>query len=40
MIVAILLAYLDRIGQRKHFRDVFVGVGAALVLATGRVVAY
>ncbi|MBV9094584.1 MAG: FTR1 family protein [Streptosporangiaceae bacterium] len=33
MIVAILLAYLNRIGQRKHFRDVFVGVGAALVLA-------
>ncbi len=35
MIVAILLAYLDRIGQRKHFKDVFVGVGAALILATG-----
>ncbi len=32
MIVAILLAYLDRIGQRRHFRDVFVGVAAALVL--------
>ena len=25
MIVAILLAYLDRIGQRRHFRDVFAG---------------
>ena len=35
MIVAILLAYLDRIGQRRHFRDVLLGVGAALVLATG-----
>jgi high-affinity iron transporter len=33
MIVAILLAYLERIGQRRHFRDVFAGVGAALVLA-------
>jgi len=41
MIVAILLAYLDRIGRRDHFRDVFVGVGAALALATaGGVVAY
>jgi high-affinity iron transporter len=35
MIIAILLAYLNRIGQRKHFRDVFVGVGAALLLAFG-----
>src|SRR5271165_48136 len=34
MIVAILLAYLNRIGRREHFRDVFLGVGAALVLAT------
>jgi high-affinity iron transporter len=33
MIVAILLAYLDRIGHREHFRDVFAGVGAALILA-------
>jgi high-affinity iron transporter len=33
MIVAILLAYLDRIGHREHFKDVFAGVGAALVLA-------
>jgi len=24
MIVAILLAYLDKIGQRRHFRDVFL----------------
>src|SRR5487761_1616457 len=32
MIVAILLAYLERIGQRKHFRDVFAGVAAAMVL--------
>jgi high-affinity iron transporter len=35
MIVAILLAYLNRTGRREHFRDVFAGVGAALVLATG-----
>jgi high-affinity iron transporter len=35
MIIAILLAYLNRIGRREHFRDVFLGVGAALVLATG-----
>jgi high-affinity iron transporter len=34
MIVAILLAYLNRTGQREHFRDVFLGVGAALMLAT------
>jgi high-affinity iron transporter len=41
MIVAILLAYLNRIGRRDHFRDVFAGVGAALGLATmGGVVAY
>lgn len=41
MIVAILLAYLNRAGQRKYFRDVFLGVGAALLLAaTGGVVAY
>jgi high-affinity iron transporter len=33
MIVAILLAYLNRLGQRQYFRDVFIGVGAALVLA-------
>ncbi len=35
MIVAILLAYLDRIGQRRHFKDVIAGVAAALVLASG-----
>jgi len=41
MIVAILLAYLNRIGRREHFRDVFAGVGAALLLATaGGVAAY
>ncbi len=41
MIIAILLAYLNRIGRREHFRDVFIGVGAALVLATaGGTVAY
>ncbi len=41
MIVAILLAYLNRTGQRRYFRDVYLGVGAALVLAgAGGVVAY
>ncbi|MGH9128140.1 MAG: FTR1 family iron permease, partial [Acidimicrobiales bacterium] len=41
MIVAILLAYLDKIGQRRHFRDVLLGVGAALGLAfAGGAVAY
>src|SRR5271165_2647869 len=35
MIVAVLLAYLDRIGQRRHFRDVFVGVAVAMVLVIG-----
>ena len=35
MIVSILLAYLDRIGQRSHFKDVLAGVGAALALAAG-----
>jgi high-affinity iron transporter len=41
MIVAILLAYLNRSGNRKYFRDVYLGVGAALLLAaTGGVIAY
>jgi high-affinity iron transporter len=41
MIVAILLAYLNRIGRREYFRDVFLGVGLALVLAAaGGVAAY
>jgi len=35
LIVAILLSYLDKSGQRRHFRDVFIGVGAALILAGG-----
>jgi len=35
MIVAILLAYLARSGHREHFRDVYLGVGAALLLAFG-----
>lgn len=34
-IVAILLSYLDRIGMRRHFRDVFWGVAAAFVLILG-----
>jgi high-affinity iron transporter len=33
MIVAILLAYLDRLGRRDLFRDIFIGVGLALTLA-------
>jgi high-affinity iron transporter len=41
MIVAVLLAYLARIDQRRYFVDVLAGVGAALVLAaTGGVIAY
>ena len=32
LIISILLSYLNRTGQRRHFRDVFVGVGAALLL--------
>jgi high-affinity iron transporter len=41
MIIAILLAYLNRIGQRQLFRDVLLGVGAALLLAAaGGVIAY
>lgn len=32
MIVAILLAALDRMGKREHFRDVILGVAAAFVL--------
>lgn len=40
-IVAILLAALDRMGQRDHFRDVFAGVGAAVALvAAGGVAVY
>jgi high-affinity iron transporter len=41
MIVAILLASLDRLGQRHHFRDVFAGVAAALgLVAVGGIAAY
>ena len=41
MIIAILLSYLNKIGQRRHFRDVFLGVGAALVLViAGGIAAY
>jgi len=35
MIVAILLSYLNQINKREHFRDVFLGVGAAFVLILG-----
>lgn len=34
MIVAILLSYLDRIGQRRHFKDVLFGVVAAMAVVT------
>jgi high-affinity iron transporter len=34
MIIAILLAALDRMGQRRHYRDVYLGVAAALVVVT------
>jgi len=41
MIVAILLSYLDQIGQRRHFRDVFLGVATAMVLVlVGGIAAY
>lgn len=41
MIISILLAYLDRLGQRRHFRDVAAGVAAAMLLVlVGGVVAY
>jgi high-affinity iron transporter len=41
MIIAILLSYLDRAGMRRHFRDVFIGVGLAMVLVlVGGVAAY
>lgn len=33
MIVAMLLAYLDKIGQRRYFKDVIMGVTSALLLA-------
>lgn len=35
MIVAILLSYLNRIGQRRYFRDIFFGIAAALALVIG-----
>ena len=41
MIVAILLAYLNRTGQRRYFKDVLIGVGAAFLLAgVGGLIAY
>lgn len=41
MIIAILLAYLNRTGQRRHFRDVFLGVGIGLgIAAAGGLAAY
>jgi high-affinity iron transporter len=41
MIVAILLSYLDQIGQRRYFRDVVLGVAVAMVLmVVGGVAAY
>ena len=41
MIVAILLSYLDQMGQRRHFRDVYLGVAAAFVLIlAGGIAAY
>ncbi len=41
MVVAILLAYLDKMGQRRYFRDIFIGVAVALILVLfGGVAAY
>lgn len=39
LIVSVLLTYLDGIGQRRHFRDVFAGVVVALVAVAGSGVA-
>ncbi|MGH2392123.1 MAG: iron uptake transporter permease EfeU [Candidatus Limnocylindria bacterium] len=33
LIVAIILAYLDRTGNRRHFQRVYVGVGAAIAFS-------
>jgi len=33
LIVAIILAYLDRTGNRRHFQRVWIGVGAAIALS-------
>lgn len=35
LIVAIILAYLDRTGNRRYFQRVWVGVGAAAALSAG-----
>ena len=41
MIVAVLLAALERMGHREHFKDVFLGVAIALVLVLiGGIAAY
>ncbi len=41
MIVAILLSYLDKIGQRQRFRDVVWGIASAFVLiVAGGIAAY
>ena len=41
LIVAILLAYLKRLGKTEHFADVFAGVAAAMVVVlAGGVAAY
>ncbi len=41
MIVAILLAYLKQIGQRRHFRDLYIGVAAAFAIdGAGGIAAY
>ena len=34
LIVSVLLSFLDRSGQRKYFKDVFVGVGSAIAVIT------
>lgn len=34
MICSIMLAYLRQIGRRERYRDVWIGVGAAIVVAT------
>ncbi len=35
MIVAILLSYLNRTGQRRYFRDIYLGIALAVLLILG-----
>ena len=35
LIISILLAYLNRLGQEKHSRNIWIGTGLALVVSVG-----